>query len=188
MNPVFEKHFEECARLIGSLGEGELFKAMDGMLKEIIDALKNGKKILIGGNGGSAAQAQHFATELVVRYKVNRRGLAAIALNADTSLLTAAGNDLGFEQIFSRQIEALANSGDVFLGISTSGKSPNILEGFKKAQSMGLKTIGLFGERSPQDVSVDLSLNVPSCDTALIQEMHLVIVHALCEGIEAAFL
>ena len=154
----------------------------------LANALKQGNKILIAGNGGSAADCQHFAAEFVVRLTSdnNRRALPAIALTTDTSILTAASNDYGFDQIFSRQVEALGNSGDVFIGLTTSGKSPNILGAFRAAKSKKLVTLGLFGEAGLADSGLcDLSLNVPSRTTMRIQEEHIFALHLLAQLTES---
>ncbi len=150
-----------------------------------VHALKNGKKLLFFGNGGSAADAQHLATELTVRYIKDRRALAAIALTTDSSTLTAIGNDFGFEYLFSRQIEALGQEGDVAIGISTSGKSPNVLKAFETARSKGLTTVGLTGGTGgllPQ--YADILIKVPSATTSRIQEMHITLGQMLCGAIE----
>lgn len=148
-------------------------------------ALAAGKKILIVGNGGSAADAQHFAAELVGRFILERRGLPAIALTTDSSILTAVANDYGFESVFARQVEALANAGDVVIGLSTSGNSPNILAAFSAARQRGCVTIGLLGrDGGAIAAQVDLPLIVPCAETPLIQEMHVTIIHLLCKLIE----
>jgi len=148
-------------------------------------ALQHGKKLLFFGNGGSASDAQHLATELTVRYRTNRRALAALALTTDTSALTAIGNDLGFDSLFSRQIEALAQTGDVAIGISTSGKSPNVLKAFQEARKKGLITVGLTGE-SGGDLHehVDILFTVPSQTVARIQEMHITLGQMFCGALE----
>jgi D-sedoheptulose 7-phosphate isomerase len=150
--------------------------------EKLAEALSRGNKILIAGNGGSAADSQHFATELVVKLtsESTRPAMAAIALTTDTSLLTAASNDFGFEQVFSRQIEALGREGDIFIGISTSGSSANVIEAFKVAKDNGLTTLGLFGERGcAEDDLCELSLCVPSTSTMRIQEEHIFALHLL---------
>jgi D-sedoheptulose 7-phosphate isomerase len=148
-------------------------------------ALKAGGKILVFGNGGSAAAAQHFVAELVVRYERNRPARAAIALTTDTSILTAAGNDLGFEQVFVRQIEALGKPGDVALAITTSGQSPNVLNAIDAAQARGMVTIALTG-RDGADAGrhAQLHLNVAEERTAPAQEVHTTVLHVLCELID----
>lgn len=153
----------------------------------IIDALKKGKKILLFGNGGSAADAQHIAAELVGRFARTRRPLPAIALTTNTSNLTAIGNDFGFEYVFSRQLEALANEGDVALGISTSGESPNILEAFRTARAKKVKTIALSGRGGGSLKKLaDINITVPSESTPRIQEDHITIGHIICKLVEEA--
>jgi D-sedoheptulose 7-phosphate isomerase len=148
-------------------------------------AIRGGGKLLIFGNGGSAADAQHIAAELVIRYHSDRPAIAAIALTTDTSALTAGANDLGFETIFSRQVEALGRPGDVAVGISTSGRSPNVLAGLRVARARGLRTTGLTGGDGGELPSLcDASLIVPSRVTARIQEMHIFLGHMLCKALE----
>lgn len=150
-----------------------------------IASLQRGGKILLAGNGGSAADAQHIAAELVSRFAFDRPGLPAIALTTDSSILTAIGNDYGYERLFARQIQANGNPGDIFIGYSTSGKSPNILLGFAEAKAKGLTCIGLTGNRGgPMHDLCDYLLEVPSDDTPKIQEGHLVLGHILCGIIE----
>ena len=151
----------------------------------LIDTLQAGHKILIMGNGGSAADAQHFAAEMVGRFLLERRALAAIALTTDTSILTAVGNDYGFDDIFKRQVEALAKPDDVLIGISTSGNSQNIKRAFAAGKNLGVKTIGLLGRDGGEIASLaDLDLTVPSLETPRIQEAHLVMIHILCDLVE----
>lgn len=153
----------------------------------IARALKKGGKTLIAGNGGSAADAQHIAAELVGRLVKDRDALAAIALTTDTSALTAIGNDYGFDKIFSRQIEALGRKGDVFIAISTSGKSKNILAALKTARKQGLVTIGFTkSANTPLHKLCDLVLPAPSDETALIQQLHITAAHAICQLVERA--
>jgi D-sedoheptulose 7-phosphate isomerase len=148
-------------------------------------AVRGGGKLLLFGNGGSAADAQHIAAELVIRYKTDRPAIAAIALTTDSSALTACGNDLGFAEIFGRQIEALARPGDVAVGFSTSGKSPNILAGLREARRRSVKTIGFTGADGAQMRCLcDAMLMVPSRVTARIQEMHITVSHMLCKALE----
>ena len=153
-----------------------------------IDSLKQGGKILIFGNGGSAADAQHIAAELVGRYKLERKGLSAIALSTDTSSLTAIANDYGYEHVFDRQIEALANPEDVAVGISTSGNSNNVINALQLAKNIGCKSIGLSG-KSGGDMNklCDVNLVIPAKDTARIQEMHILVGHIICHLIELEF-
>jgi D-sedoheptulose 7-phosphate isomerase len=146
-----------------------------------------GGKLLVCGNGGSAADSQHVATELTVRYLADRRAIPAIALTVDSSTLTAAANDLGFEQVFSRQVEALGAPGDVLLAISTSGNSPNVLRAAEAARAAGLVTVALTGKSGGRLAGlVDHCICVPSDHTPQIQEAHLVIEHLLCEALESA--
>ncbi|HEX4049620.1 MAG TPA: SIS domain-containing protein [Steroidobacteraceae bacterium] len=160
-------------------------------------AVRGGGKLLFFGNGGSAADAQHLAAELVIRYQADRPAIAAIALNTDTSALTAGANDMGFERIFARQIEALGRPGDVAVGISTSGRSPNVLAALAVARARGLRTIALTGAtaRSAAGTAADAAapellalcdalLVVPSRTTARIQEMHIMLGHMLCKALE----
>jgi D-sedoheptulose 7-phosphate isomerase len=164
-----------------------LLQTIEQMAVKCIHALQMGKKILLAGNGGSAADSQHLAAELVSRLRYSRPGLAAIALTTDTSVLTAIGNDDGFDQIFARQLEAIGAPGDVFIGISTSGKSPNIVEAFRMARHKGIATIGLTGENAPLLLDYcDNIVNIPSQETPKIQECHILLGHILCGLIEDA--
>jgi phosphoheptose isomerase len=154
--------------------------------RAIIKCLHSGGKILFFGNGGSAADAQHLAAEFVGRFVVERQGLPAIALTTDTSILTAVGNDYGFDQIFARQVEALGRPGDVAVGISSSGNSPNVVLAIKSAKTLGLHTIGLSGrDGGTLAKDSDLAITIPSAITARIQECHLAIGHIWCELVEA---
>lgn len=151
-------------------------------------ALRGGHKLLFFGNGGSAADAQHLATELVVRYRRNRTALAAIALTTDTSALTAIGNDFGFDSLFSRQVEALCRAGDVAIGISTSGNSENVIRGLQAAKAAGAVTVAFTGEGGGRLAGqVDHGIFIPSKTTARIQEMHLMLGHVLCALLEKEF-
>ena len=154
----------------------------------IVASLKGGGKLLLFGNGGSAADAQHVASELVGRFQHDRGALAAIALTTDASVLTSIGNDDSYERVFARQIEALGRAGDVALGISTSGLSPNVVSGLEAAKAVGLRTIGLTG-RDGGHVGrvVDVHVNVPADSTARVQEVHRTLLHAMCEIVENAF-
>ncbi len=153
-----------------------------------VTTLKSRRKVLLFGNGGSAADAQHLATELTVRYRKNRQALASIALTTDTSALTAIGNDFSFDQIFSRQVEALAQEGDLVLGISTSGSSQNVAKGLEAAKALGCVTVLFTGEKHGScEQFADMVLNVPSGVTARIQECHIMAGHMMCEIVDAAF-
>ncbi|MBU0694752.1 MAG: D-sedoheptulose 7-phosphate isomerase [Candidatus Omnitrophica bacterium] len=170
----------------------ELLKTNSKKIEEIailfISALKNKGKIIFMGNGGSAADAQHLAAELVGRFKKNRAPLAAITLSANTSILTAVGNDFGFQEIFARQIDALAGTSDLIVGISTSGESENVIRAIIKAKERGLKTIGFLGKDGGKIKNiVDVSLIIPSYDTPRIQEMHILTGHIVCEIVEEHF-
>jgi len=162
-----------------------LQSAIDAAITASVAALSSGGKLLFCGNGGSAADCQHLATELTIRYIRNRPALAAIALTTDTSALTACGNDLGFNAIFSRQIEALGRKGDVLMAFSTSGKSPNIISAVEAAKSAGITTVFFGGgDGGALEPMCDVSMIVPSRTTARIQEMHILIGHILCGQIE----
>lgn len=153
----------------------------------VTDALRAGKKILLAGNGGSAADAQHLATELMVRFYLDRAPLPALALATDTSAATAIGNDLGFEQLFARQVLALGQTGDVFLGLSTSGRSPNILAAFKAARERSMITVGFTGGKGDAMTQLcDVLVRVPSEMTPLIQQVHIAAGHIVCEIVEEA--
>ena len=165
-----------------------LVPVIDQATSLLIETLESGGKILLFGNGGSAADSQHIAAELVGKLIVKRRALPAIALTTDTSNLTALGNDFGYEAIFQRQLEALGEKGDAAIGISTSGQSANILRAMETARAKGLKTIALTGRSGkPLSDCVDLSITIPSESTQRIQEAHITIAHILCELIEAHF-
>ena len=179
----FNEHLKTSKATMEYIGD-----SLEIAAKLCIESLKSGGKILIFGNGGSAADAQHIAAELVGRYKVERKGLAAIALTTDSSALTSIGNDYGYERVFDRQVEALANEGDVVIGISTGGSSANVISALKLANDLGCKTIGLSGRDGGEMNTVcDINLVVPAEDTPRIQEMHIVIGHTICHLIDQAF-
>ncbi|HJN03372.1 MAG: D-sedoheptulose 7-phosphate isomerase [Nitrospinota bacterium] len=151
----------------------------------ILISLKNGSKVLLMGNGGSAADAQHIAGELIGRFKLERNSIPAIALTTDTSILTSIGNDYGFDRVFERQIESLGCEGDIVIAISTSGNSKNVIEALKKSKKNKMKSIGLLGSDGGQIKQlVDLPIVVPSSNTPRIQETHITIGHIICEEIE----
>ncbi|MEW6535792.1 MAG: D-sedoheptulose 7-phosphate isomerase [Candidatus Auribacterota bacterium] len=157
--------------------------------QELYKVLQRGNKILICGNGGSAADAQHIAAELVNRYRVERSPLPAIALTTDTSVITAIGNDYSFKEIFSKQVRALAREGDCLIAISTSGTSPNIIHAIKSARKAGCVVISLTGNDGGEMPSLsDISLIIPSSSTPLIQEMHLMVEHLMCDIVEKLLL
>jgi len=179
----FSKHIEVSSKTM---------EAISGLIEITanicINSLKNGNKILLIGNGGSAADAQHIAAELVGRFKKERKAMPALALTVDTSSLTALGNDYGFDTIFERQVEALANKNDAVIGISTSGNSENIIRAVNKANSIGAFTIGFLGNDGGKlKDAVNLPIIIPSNDTARIQEVHITIGHIICEIIEEDF-
>jgi len=176
----FSSHLETINNVIGSME-----KDIETASIIIVQALKNGNKVLLCGNGGSAADAQHIAAELTGRYKSERRGLPGIALTTDTSALTAIGNDYGYDRVFDRQVEALANKGDVIIGISTSGNSKNIVSALKLGQELGCQTVGLTGrDGGAMNDVCDINLIVPSDNTPRIQEMHILFGHTICQIVD----
>ena len=155
----------------------------------IVEALGRGGKLLLFGNGGSAADAQHVAAELVGRFQATRAALSAIALTTDTSVLTSVANDEAFASVFARQIEALGREGDVALGISTSGRSPNVVSALDAARTRGLRTIALTGrDGGAIGRAAEIHINVPSDSTARVQEVHRTLLHVICDLVERAFL
>src|SRR6185295_677916 len=172
--------------LVCALADKSFVDAVARAAEIVTDALRAGRKILFAGNGGSAADAQHLATELVVRFVIDRPALPAIALTTDGSMLTATGNDLGFEHIFSRQILALGQAGDVLVALSTSGRSPNILAACKAARERGVTVIGFTGAKGDAMALCDLTLRVPSAATSLIQQVHMAVGHTICAIAEEA--
>ena len=179
---LIKEDIEVKNKLLGQVNE------IEDLAKAMLDTIKSGHKILLFGNGGSATDSMHIAAELVGRFRKERKALPAIALTANVSILTAIGNDYGFERIFERQIEALANKGDMAIGISTSGSSKNVVAGILKASGMGLKTAALTGSKIGElSKAADLCVRVPSLNTPRIQEAHIAIGHIVCELIEDAF-
>jgi D-sedoheptulose 7-phosphate isomerase len=173
LSQIMEKFFVE---------KGQLFEKA---VSRVVESLKTGRKIIVFGNGGSAAQAQHFAAELVNKFLRERPALAAISLTTDTSALTSIANDTSFDYVFSRQIEAIGEKGDIALGLSTSGNSPNVIEAIKKSQEAGLMTIALTGAGGGKLRSFpDFLLDIPSRNTPRIQEGHLILLHLLAQEIE----
>lgn len=164
----------------------EMLAQVGAALELSVSALRAGKKILFAGNGGSAADAQHWAGELVSRFYYDRPGLAAVALTTDTSILTAIGNDYGYDYVFARQIEALGQTGDVFYAISTSGRSKNILRAIHAAKQLGMRVIGFTGASGDEmNALCDINFRIPSDETPRIQEGHEFLGHTLCALIEA---
>jgi len=187
MKSVINNEFIEHLKTSKATMEA-MSSVIEAAAKTCIASLENGGKILFFGNGGSAADAQHLAAELVSRYKTERQGLGAIALTTDSSILTAIGNDYGFDKIFSRQVEALANSEDTVIGISTGGSSDNVINAFKVAKEKGCKIIGFSGRGGGEfNNFCDINLVVPAQDTPRIQEMHILIGHTICHLIEQKF-
>lgn len=177
---IFAAHCQVMAEV-----ERKLAEPISAVVDCVADALGKGRKLLVMGNGGSAADAQHFAAEIVGRFTLERRALPAIALTTDTSILTAVGNDYGFDQIFRRQVEALAEEGDVVIGISTSGSSNNVYGALLLAGERGCRTIGLLGRDGGTIAGiVDIPLTIPAQETARIQEAHITIIHLICELVE----
>lgn len=163
----------------------ENIQEIEKVCKEIITAIKNGNKVCICGNGGSAADAQHFAAELVGRYLINRDAIPAIAFTTDTSILTAIGNDFGYDEVFKRQVEALINNGDILIGITTSGNSKNIELAMIEAKKRGAKVVGLLGKTGGTCKELcDIPIVVSSDRTPNIQECHITIIHIICEIVE----
>lgn len=186
MQAVGRQLRETADNLLAMAAEPELLAALANTAEACVQALRRGNKILFAGNGGSAADAQHLAGELVSRFAYDRPGLAAFALTTDTSVLTAIGNDYGYERVFARQVEAVGAAGDVFVGISTSGRSPNVLSALDVARSKGIVTVGMTGRLGGQmPERCDFLLRVPSDVTPRIQEGHIAMGHAICQIIEA---
>ena len=163
------------------LSDKGLMRNIAAAAQMIVDAYEQGKKTLLAGNGGSAADAQHIAGEFVSKFYFDRPGIASIALTTDTSIITAIGNDYGYDKLFSRQIQAQGSAGDVFIGISTSGNSANLVEALRMCGQKGIKTIGLTGfTGGKMDAMCDLCIKVPSGETPRIQESHILIGHIIC--------
>jgi len=176
----FSSHLKTIQTVIGQMEE-DLARAS----QITVDTLKRGNKVLLCGNGGSASDAQHIAAELTGRYKSERRGLPGIALTTDTSALTAISNDYGYDRVFDRQVEALANKGDLLIGISTSGNSENVISALKLAKELGCSTLGLSGrDGGAMNEVCDINLVVPSENTPRIQEMHILFGHTICQIID----
>jgi D-sedoheptulose 7-phosphate isomerase len=186
MTTFIKKQITDAQKLIENMADDEvLIAAAEAGATACIAALNSGKKILFAGNGGSAADSQHMAGEFVSRFNFDRPGLAAFALTVDTSILTAIGNDYGYEHSFSRQIEAVGSEGDVFFAYSTSGNSPNILKALQAAKKKNLVTVGMTGNRKGlMEELCDICIRIPSGSTPKIQEGHLVIGHAICGLVE----
>ena len=179
----FSEHLKTAQATLEHIDE-----SLENAAKLCINCLHNGGKILLFGNGGSAADAQHIAAELVGRYKAERKGLAAIALTTDSSALTCISNDYSFADVFSRQIEALANKGDVVIGISTGGTSVNVVNALESANQLGCNTIGFSGREGGDFNNVcNVNIIIPATETARIQEMHILVGHIICQLIDLEF-
>jgi D-sedoheptulose 7-phosphate isomerase len=183
--PIIKSRLEESAQVKLAMAQNMLGE-IERMVTFVLAAINRGGKVVVFGNGGSAADAQHLVGELVGRFKLERPALPAIALSTNTSILTAIANDYGYDMVFSRQIEALVTEKDVVIGISTSGRSPNVIEAIKAAKKKGAKTIVLTGGKAPikSRQVADLVLAVPSDSTPRIQESHITIGHIVCELVE----
>lgn len=182
MKKSFEEHISVVKETLSSCQ-----REIESFVELAIETLKSGGKIAFVGNGGSAADSQHLAAEFVGRFSKNRDPLPAIALTTDTSILTALGNDYGFEEVFSRQVEALLKEGDLLVAISTSGESPNVIKAALKAKSKGVKVVGLLGKGGGKLRELcDIAIVVPSNSTPRIQEVHILVGHLVCEEVERA--
>jgi D-sedoheptulose 7-phosphate isomerase len=180
-----QQHFADSRDLIQRVtDDGDFLSGIAVVAERIAQIFRGGGKLLIAGNGGSAADAQHVAAEFLSRFSVDRRPLPAVALTTDTSALTAIGNDYGFEHVFERQLRGLGRKEDAFIAISTSGRSPNVVAALKAAREMGLTTIGFSSSAGEMRPLCDLLVAVPSRDTALIQQIHLIAYHAICGIVE----
>ena len=187
MKELIKKSIDNSIEVKGRIRETEIANIEKAALL-IVKSLKSGGKLLVFGNGGSAADSQHIVAELVGRFKKERRALAAVALTTNSSVISAIANDYNFGATFSRQIEALGNKGDIALGISTSGNSLNVLEAMRKAKAVGMKTISMLGGGGGKLKGLsDISIVIDSGDTPRIQEAHIMIGHILCELIEEEF-
>ena len=184
MDNEIRRQLSSHRAVVESIEQG-LVPRISATVDLLVSTLAQGKKLLIMGNGGSAADAQHFAAEIVGRFMMERRALPAIALSTDTSILTAIGNDYGFEAVFQRQVEALATEGDAVIGISTSGSSKNVHAAMLLAAQMGCKTVGLLGRGGGTiEGLADIALTIPSQETPRIQECHITIIHIICDLVE----
>jgi D-sedoheptulose 7-phosphate isomerase len=187
MTDSIRAELRACAAGLAALADDASIAAtIDAIARACVTALRAGGKVLFAGNGGSAADAQHLAGEFVSRFNFDRPGLAGIALTTDSSVLTAIGNDYGYEHVFRRQVQALARRGDVLLGLSTSGNSPNVVAALAEARGLGVVTVGFTGNRNGRmDSLCDHLIRVPSALTPRIQEGHIVVGHTLCGVVEA---
>lgn len=185
MQKIIQARFEEHLAVANAVMQSDILAQVERVATVVKAALANGNKVLFCGNGGSAADSQHLAAEFVGRFQKERQGLPAIALTVDTSVLTAVGNDYGFDKVFVRQVEALGNKGDVIVGISTSGNSPNVLAAIELAKSKGIFCVGMTAAGGGKMMEVcDECIAIPAKITARAQEMHILIGHILCELVD----
>lgn len=185
MNKIIKERFEDHLQVLQAVMNSGLLEQIDVIAEEIKAALARGNKVLFCGNGGSAADSQHLAAEFVGRFQKERQGLPAIALTVDTSILTAVGNDYGYDKVFVRQVDALGHQGDVIVGISTSGNSPNVVQAIELAKSRGMYCVGMTAAGGGKMANLcDQCLVVPAKVTARAQEMHILMGHILCELVE----
>ncbi len=185
MQKIIQERFEEHLAVANAVMQSDILAQVERVANAIKAALANGKKVLFCGNGGSAADSQHLAAEFVGRFQKERQGLPAIALTVDTSILTAVGNDYGFAKVFVRQVEALGNEGDVLVGISTSGTSPNVLAAVELAKAKGMYCVGMTAANGAKLAELcDECIAIPAKVTARAQEMHILIGHILCELVD----
>ena len=183
---MLQSEFSKSIALLQTMsGDETLHGQVQQVLELSVQALKSGNKLLFAGNGGSAADAQHLAAEFVSRFEFDRPGLPALSLATDTSMLTAIGNDYGYEQLFRRQLEAQARAGDVFVGITTSGKSKNVLAAFERCRALRVTSVALCGQGGDLEPLVDHVLRVPSSHTPRIQECHILLGHLMCAHVES---
>ncbi len=181
INEILKEH-KESLKL---LNDENYTLVIEKIIEVMLTSLKSNKKILIAGNGGSASDAQHFAGEIVGRFLLERRGMPAISLSTDTSVLTCVGNDYGFDSIFSRQVEAIGEAGDVLFGISTSGNSENIIKAVEEAKKKEITTIGFLGRDGGKLKNIcDINLIIPFEKTARVQEVHIIAIHTICKIVE----
>lgn len=184
MNTIRSSIIESIEAKQNLLDDMPVLNSIQSVTEAVLDVYRSGHKVLIAGNGGSAADAQHIAAEFVSRFMIDRPGLPAIALTTDTSMLTAIGNDYGFDQVFSRQVQANGVSGDIVFLISTSGQSTNLLLAAEEARRIGVKTVALCAQKGPLREICDFSIEVPSHSTPRIQECHILIGHIICDMVE----
>ena len=182
MKDVFKKHSEELREVLGNLDD--FHDQIAGVVVHLKEAFGKGKKVLIAGNGGSAAEAQHFSDEFVGRYKADRPAYPVVALTADGAVLTCIGNDYGYEEMFARQVRALGNEGDIFIGLTTSGTSKNILKAAEAAHDQGMTVVAMTGPRGTFAKMADHAIISPSETGSRMQELHLHAIHLICEAFE----